>query len=154
MFSYFLLQSTLYCGTEILQVQAPDAGNHAKAVVVRTGYATAKGELVRAILFPKETNTLLNGDMVKCMQMFFILGIPAMLYTAWTFSTFKLKTFDLILVVIDIATFLIPPLLPSVMTSVNVHAQKRLLKKEVTAEGTKTTKRMPNRIIKPNSNLK
>ena len=69
--------------------------------------------------------------MVKCMQMFFILGIPAMLYTAWTFSTFKLKTFDLILVVIDIATFLIPPLLPSVMTSVNVHAQKRLLKKEV-----------------------
>lgn len=110
-------------------MQAPDAGNHAKAVVVRTGYSTAKGELVRAILFPKESNTLLNSDMVKCMQMFFILGIPCMCYTAWTFSTFNIKTFDLILVVIDIATFLIPPLLPSVMTSVNVHAQKRLLKK-------------------------
>ena len=108
--SIFFNQNTLYCGTEILQVQAPNAGNHAKAVVVRTGYSTAKGELVRAILFPKESNALLNKDMVKCMQMFFALGIPCMLYTALTFSAFKVKTLDLFLVVIDVATFLVPPL--------------------------------------------
>ena len=35
------------------------------------------------------------------------------------------------MIVIDVATFLVPPLLPSVMTSINVHAQKRLLKLDI-----------------------
>ena len=39
--------------------------------------------------------------------------------------------FDLLIIAIDIGTFLVPPLLPSVLTSVNVHAQKRLLKQQI-----------------------
>lgn len=65
------------------------------------------------------------------MKGFFVLGIPCMIYTALTFASFGVKTIDLVLVVIDVATFLIPPLLPSVMTSINVHSQKRLLKKDI-----------------------
>src|SRR5689334_15121146 len=43
--------STLFCGTRVLHVQATDNA-HVKAVVLRIGYSTAKGELVRSILFP------------------------------------------------------------------------------------------------------
>jgi len=120
-------KNTLYCGTEILQIQA----HHAKAVVVRTGYSTAKGELVRAILFPKDLSSLLASDLSKCLMLFFLMGVPAMTYTALIFYSFKLPTFELIMVSIDVATFLVPPLLPSVMTSINVHAQKRLLKMDI-----------------------
>ena len=80
-------KNTLYCGTEILQI----SGHMARAVVVRTGYSTAKGELVRAILFPKEENSFLYSDLVKCLQLFLIIGIPCMAYTACTFYSFNVS---------------------------------------------------------------
>jgi cation-transporting ATPase 13A2 len=43
---------TLFCGTEVVQTRY--YGNQkVLAVVVRTGFATSKGELVRSILYPK-----------------------------------------------------------------------------------------------------
>lgn len=74
--------STLFGGTRVLHVHATDDA-HVKAVVLRTGYATAKGELVRSILFPKNVNFRLRQDYIKCMMLFFVLGVPCMAYTAW-----------------------------------------------------------------------
>lgn len=95
------------------------------------GFSTAKGELVRGILYPKQGTTQLHADMIRCMKMFFMLGFPCMIYTAIVFSTYHVSNLDLAIIVIDIGTFLVPPLLPSVLTSVNVHAQKRLHKQQI-----------------------
>jgi predicted P-type ATPase len=38
---------------------------------------------------------------------------------------------DIAIIVLDVATFLVPPLLPAVMTSINAHAQRRLRKKGI-----------------------
>lgn len=38
---------------------------------------------------------------------------------------------DILIIVLDVATFFIPPILPAVLTSVNVHAQRRLKKKGI-----------------------
>ena len=44
----------LYAGTQVLQTRAESAGDDgARALVVRTGFASAKGELLRAMLHPK-----------------------------------------------------------------------------------------------------
>ncbi|KFM56500.1 putative cation-transporting ATPase 13A3, partial [Stegodyphus mimosarum] len=74
-------RSTLFCGTQILHSRNVD-GSDVKAIVYRTGFSTAKGELVRAILFPKPVNFKLYTDLFKCMIIFFVLGIPPMIYTA------------------------------------------------------------------------
>jgi hypothetical protein len=50
------------------------------------GFCTSKGELVRSILFPKPVNFKLKYDLIKCMGIFFCLGIPCMIYTAYCFS--------------------------------------------------------------------
>jgi hypothetical protein len=50
------------------------------------GFSTAKGELVRSILFPKPVNFKLKYDLIKCMGIFFCLGIPCMIYTAYCFG--------------------------------------------------------------------
>ena len=42
---------TLFCGTSVIYTRAAPV----RAMAIRTGFKTAKGELVRSILFPKET---------------------------------------------------------------------------------------------------
>uniref|UniRef100_T1KHN6 Cation-transporting ATPase n=1 Tax=Tetranychus urticae TaxID=32264 RepID=T1KHN6_TETUR len=123
-------KNTLFCGTEIIHVQSSDK-IHVKALVVRTGYSTTKGELVRNILYPKPVNFQLKQDLIKCMILFFILGIPSMAYTAYIFVSYGASLYDTIIIVVDIATFLVPPLLPAVMTSINGYAQKRLRKADI-----------------------
>ncbi|KAI1289645.1 Polyamine-transporting ATPase 13A3 [Halotydeus destructor] len=117
--------NTLFCGTCVLYVQ-PTEDAHVKAIVLRTGYSTAKGELVRSILYPKNVNQQLRRDIIKCMVTFLFLGIPCMVYTGRVFSALNARLADTVIIVIDVATFLCPPLLPAVMTSINAHAQKRL----------------------------
>lgn len=42
----------LFCGTKVIQTRFVE-GSRVRAVVVRTGFMTAKGEMIRSILFPK-----------------------------------------------------------------------------------------------------
>lgn len=52
---------TLFCGTRVIQTRFYD-GAKVKAVVVRTGFQTAKGELVRSIMFPKPVDFKFNRE--------------------------------------------------------------------------------------------
>ncbi|XP_023225621.1 probable cation-transporting ATPase 13A3 [Centruroides sculpturatus] len=65
-------RNTLFCGTEILHSR-PCADQSVKAVVYRTGFNTSKGELVRAILFPKSVDFKLYRDLFKSMLALLIL---------------------------------------------------------------------------------
>jgi len=50
---------TLFCGTKVIQTRFYD-GAKVRAVVLRTGFQTAKGELVRSIMFPKPVDFKFN----------------------------------------------------------------------------------------------
>ncbi|XP_015912736.2 polyamine-transporting ATPase 13A3 [Parasteatoda tepidariorum] len=120
-------RNTLFCGTEVLHSRNVD-GSGIKAIVYRTGFSTAKGELVRAILFPKPVNFKLYTELFKCMIIFFVLGIPPIIYTSIIWVHLGAYTRDTIIIVVDVLTFLVPPVLPAVLTSINAHAQRRLRK--------------------------
>ncbi|KAF8782580.1 putative cation-transporting ATPase 13A3 like protein [Argiope bruennichi] len=120
-------RNVLFCGTQVMNSRSID-GTPVKAVVYRTGFSTSKGELVRAILFPKPINFKLYSELFKCMVLFFVIGIPPLIYTTIIWIQLKAYTVDVIIIVVDVLTFLVPPVLPAVLTSINAHAQRRLRK--------------------------
>ncbi|XP_008405076.1 probable cation-transporting ATPase 13A3 isoform X3 [Poecilia reticulata] len=118
---------TLFCGTNVIQTRFY-TGELVKAVVVRTGFSTAKGQLVRSILYPKPTDFKLYRD-----AYLFLLCLVAVAGIGFIYSIIlsvmkgeEVKT--IIIESLDIITITVPPALPAAMTAGIVYAQRRLKK--------------------------
>ncbi|ESO89930.1 hypothetical protein LOTGIDRAFT_218380 [Lottia gigantea] len=121
---------TLFAGTHIIQTRYY---GHAKvkAVVVRTGYNTAKGELVRAILFPKPLGFKFYQDAMRFILFLAVVASCGMVYSLVMLIRDGVSTGQIVLRVLDIITIVIPPALPAAMTVGTVYAQSRLKKKGI-----------------------
>lgn len=71
---------TLFAGTEIVQARYYTQGL-VLAVVIRTGFLTTKGGLVRSILFPKPLNIKFYWDSIKFILLLSILAGCGFVYT-------------------------------------------------------------------------
>uniref|UniRef100_A0ABI7VUE3 Cation-transporting ATPase n=1 Tax=Felis catus TaxID=9685 RepID=A0ABI7VUE3_FELCA len=101
----------LFCGTELIQVK-PSGQGPVRAVVLQTGYNTAKGDLVRSILYPRPLNFKLYND-------------------AFKFIVFLVSPRDTATMALLLLTVTVPPVLPAALTTGIVYAQKRLKKKKI-----------------------
>uniref|UniRef100_A0A8C3A0I7 Polyamine-transporting ATPase 13A3 n=1 Tax=Cyclopterus lumpus TaxID=8103 RepID=A0A8C3A0I7_CYCLU len=114
---------TLFCGTHVIQTRYY-TGDLVKAVVVSTGFSTAKGQLVRSILYPKPTDFKLYRD-----AYLFLLCLVAVAGIGFVYSI-VLSVLDVVGTIIieslDIITITVPPALPAAMTAGIVYAQRRL----------------------------
>ncbi|KTG33048.1 hypothetical protein cypCar_00016181, partial [Cyprinus carpio] len=118
---------TLFCGTNIIQTRYY-TGEMVKAVVVRTGFSTAKGQLIRSILYPKPTDFKLYRD-----AYLFLLCLVAVASIVFVYSlVMKIinqePVKEIIVKSLDIITITVPPALPAAMTAGIVYAQRRLRK--------------------------
>lgn len=72
-------RSTLFNGTRVVQTRNYES-SRVLAVVVRTGFSTSKGELVRSILYPKPMGFKFYKDSLKFILFLFIVAIIGMTY--------------------------------------------------------------------------
>ncbi|PSN38736.1 hypothetical protein C0J52_15360 [Blattella germanica] len=99
------------------------------AVVVRTGFATAKGELVRSILFPKPMSGFkFYQDSIKFVTFLFIIAALGMGYCIYLYIKRQASVVTVLLRTLDIITIVVPPALPAAMTAGTVYSQNRLKK--------------------------
>ena len=117
---------TIFAGSKFLQVS-----HNCQAIVIKTGFQTTKGNLIREIMYPKKVEFSFNRD-----TYFFILGsflvflvlmgitIPRMIHLGHTGRSIMFKELDLLVCAI-------PPSLPAVLTSCTVFAMKWLKKKQI-----------------------
>ncbi|XP_077955237.1 polyamine-transporting ATPase 13A3 isoform X4 [Gasterosteus aculeatus] len=115
----------LFCGTHVIQTRFY-AGELVEAVVVRTGFSTEKGQLVRSILHPKPTDFKLYRD--AYLFLLCLVGVAGIgfIYTVILSVMNKVPAKTIIIESLDIITITVPPALPAAMTAGIVYAQRRL----------------------------
>ncbi|XP_077146450.1 putative cation-transporting ATPase 13A4 [Ranitomeya variabilis] len=115
----------LFCGTEVIQTKSSD---YVKAVVMRTGFNTAKGDLVRSILYPKPVNYKLYRDALIFLGCLIGLSMIGMIYAVIVFSLDGADAGEVVKKALDVITIAVPPALPAALTAGIIYAQKRLEK--------------------------
>ncbi|XP_030647267.1 probable cation-transporting ATPase 13A3 [Chanos chanos] len=118
---------TLFCGTNVIQTRFY-SGELVKAVVVRTGFSTAKGQLVRSILYPKPTDFKLYRDAYLFLLCLVAVAGIGFVYTIVLSIMNQVPAGTIIIESLDIITITVPPALPAAMTAGIVYAQRRLKK--------------------------
>ncbi|XP_078697010.1 polyamine-transporting ATPase 13A3-like isoform X3 [Branchiostoma floridae x Branchiostoma belcheri] len=121
---------TLFCGTQVIQTRYY-GGEKVKAVVIQTGFATAKGELVRSILFPKPMGFKFYQDAMRFLAVLAGLAVIGFSYSVYVMISFKASVKDIIVRALDMITVIVPPALPAAMTVGSVYAQRRLKKQGI-----------------------
>ncbi|KAJ7410497.1 hypothetical protein WISP_107967 [Willisornis vidua] len=120
----------LFCGTEVIQTKADDRGV-VKAVVLRTGFNTAKGDLVRSILYPKPMNFKLYRDALRFLLCLIAFAAIGMIYTVCVFALNGEETGEVVKKALDVITIAVPPALPAALTTGIIYTQQRLKKKGI-----------------------
>lgn len=120
----------LYAGTTILQTRYYGS-EKVLAKVVRTGFNTSKGELVKSILYPRPIEFRFYEDSVRFILMLFGVAAMGMLYTIQLYKERGADFQTIIVRALDIITIVVPPALPLAMTAGQVYSQARLKKKNI-----------------------
>uniref|UniRef100_A0A5F8GF94 Polyamine-transporting ATPase 13A2 n=1 Tax=Monodelphis domestica TaxID=13616 RepID=A0A5F8GF94_MONDO len=121
---------TLFCGTLVLQARTY-MGADVLAVVTRTGFCTAKGELVSSILHPKPIHFKFYRDALKFVFFLFILATLGTIYSIVILIHNKVTVMEIVKRSLDLVTVVVPPALPAAMTVGIIYAQNRLKKHKI-----------------------
>ncbi|XP_037565576.1 polyamine-transporting ATPase 13A3 isoform X1 [Dermacentor silvarum] len=115
----------LFRGTQVLQTRYY-GNSRVTALVVRTGFSTAKGSLVRSILFAQPAPFRFYRDAILFVVLLFAVASIGMAYTLYLYIIRQVSLRETVLRALDIVTIAVPPALPAAMTVASVYAQKRL----------------------------
>uniref|UniRef100_A0A6G1SQ57 Cation-transporting ATPase n=1 Tax=Aceria tosichella TaxID=561515 RepID=A0A6G1SQ57_9ACAR len=116
---------TLFCGTKVLQTRYY-GGAHVKALVIRVGFQTAKGELIRSIMFPKPVDFRFNKQIHKFIGVLGCMALIGFLYSVVLKSHRGADLKTILISALDLITIVVPPALPAAMTIGIIYAQSRL----------------------------
>lgn len=118
---------TLFGGTTVIQTRF--YGEHrVLAVVVRTGYLTSRGALVRSILYPPPADFRFERDSYKFIGILAVIAFAGLVYTCIAKGTRGISAGDIAQKALDLITIVIPPALPSALSVGKLCAQNRLQK--------------------------
>lgn len=85
-------------------------------MVIRTGFDTAKGRLVRSILYPPPVDFKFEQDSYKFIGILACIAGIGIAYTVFTKLMRGVPTSQILLSALDLITILVPPALPAAMS--------------------------------------
>ncbi|KAL4403749.1 ATPase [Colletotrichum abscissum] len=125
----------LFCGTKIIRARRPqeerDGDAVALALVVRTGFSTTKGSLVRSMLFPKPSGFKFYRDSFRYISVMAIVAMLGFIASLFNFLRLHLAWHLIIVRALDLITIVVPPALPATLTIGTNFALGRLKKKQI-----------------------
>lgn len=121
----------LYGGTKVVQKRAVK-GYKVLGIVYSTGFKTFKGNLIRQILYPKETEEKFKKDSGKYITFMAILCLVGYLISlGFLIDNGSYSTKHLIMKFLDLITTTVPPSLPACISVGISNATSRLKRKKI-----------------------
>lgn len=117
---------TLYQGTEVVQL---GQDKEALGVVMRTGFHTLKGKLVRSILFPKPNEFKFYQESLWFVALLAVMAVIGFFITLKPMLDAEVETKSVATRSLDLITITVPPILPTAMTVGTSFALNRLRKR-------------------------
>ncbi|KAL2429098.1 cation-transporting ATPase [Exophiala dermatitidis] len=125
----------LFCGTKIIRARRPqdtdDDEAVALAMVVRTGFNTTKGALVRSMLFPKPSGFKFYRDSFRYISVMGCVAGVGFIASFINFVKLGLAWHLIIVRALDLITIVVPPALPATLTIGTNFALSRLRKQQI-----------------------
>ncbi|PKS05222.1 hypothetical protein jhhlp_008593 [Lomentospora prolificans] len=125
----------LFCGTRIIRARRPqeDFGGEAVALglVVRTGFNTTKGALVRSMLFPKPSGFKFYRDSFRYISVMAIVALFGFIASLVNFVRLRVEWHEVIIRALDLVTIVVPPALPATLAIGTNFAISRLKQKQI-----------------------
>lgn len=125
----------LFCGTKIIRARRPqdtdDDEAVALAMVVRTGFNTTKGALVRSMLFPKPSGFKFYRDSFRYISVMGCIAGVGFIASFFNFIKLGLAWHLIIVRALDLITIVVPPALPATLTIGTNFALSRLRKQQI-----------------------
>ncbi|XXH00267.1 D-3-phosphoglycerate dehydrogenase 2 [Hypoxylon texense] len=126
----------LFCGTKIIRARRPQDNNRddegvALAMVVRTGFNTTKGSLVRSMLFPKPSGFKFYRDSFRYISVMGCIALLGFVVSFINFIRLGLAWHLIVVRALDLITIVVPPALPATLTIGTNFALSRLKKKQI-----------------------
>ncbi|PWW72710.1 hypothetical protein C7212DRAFT_285768 [Tuber magnatum] len=130
-----LARHFLFSGTKIIRARKPQDGVDEEAVglamVVRTGFNTTKGALVRSMLFPKPTGFKFYRDSFYYIAVMSGIAVCGFVASFVNFVRLGLPWQTILVRALDLVTIVVPPALPATLTIGTNFAISRLKKKDI-----------------------
>jgi len=125
----------LFCGTRIVRARRPQEDHNRDAVglglVMRSGFNTTKGALVRSMLFPKPSGFKFYRDSFRYISVMAIVAILGFVASLINFVRLKISWDIIVIRALDLVTIVVPPALPATLTIGTNFALSRLRKRQI-----------------------
>ncbi|KAJ4379180.1 hypothetical protein N0V86_005224 [Didymella sp. IMI 355093] len=126
----------LFSGTKIIRARRPhedhdDDEAAALAMVVRTGFNTTKGALVRSMLFPKPSGFKFYRDSFRYISVMAMIAMIGFVASFVNFVHLGLEWHLIVVRALDLITIVVPPALPATLTIGTSFALSRLKQKQI-----------------------
>src|SRR3569833_1664639 len=125
----------LFSGTKIVRARRPQDGRDEEAValalVVRSGFNTTKGSLVRSMLFPKPSGFKFYRDSFRYISVMACVALLGFIASFVNFLRLHLAWHLIIVRALDLITIVVPPALPATLTIGTNFALSRLKSKQI-----------------------
>ncbi|KXT01461.1 hypothetical protein AC578_9529 [Pseudocercospora eumusae] len=125
----------LFSGTKIIRARRPQDDKTdeaaALALVVRTGFNTTKGALVRSMLFPKPSGFKFYRDSFRYISVMAVIAGVGFIASLVNFIRLGLEWHLIVVRALDLITIVVPPALPATLTIGTNFALSRLKGKQI-----------------------
>jgi cation-transporting ATPase 13A2 len=123
----------LFGGTKLIRARVQDENNSGivRTMVVRTGFNTSKGSLIRQMLFPRVIKFKFLRDAFMAIGVLFFFAFVGLIASVIYFVHIGVDSEEIALRSLDVLTISVPPALPAALSVATTFAIARLKRRKI-----------------------